>query len=183
MSVEFPPGEFGVVYADPPWKYNNRGVPNGGVDQHYDTMTLEEIKSLDVPAADDSVLYLWATVTHLPEALDVLEAWGFEYKTQAMWDKETLGVGYWFRGQHELLLLGVRGDVSPPPEDARRSSVFTQQRGDHSEKPDTVRRHIEQAHPDARKLEMFARDGMEEWELWGDESPERKQSRLPYELE
>lgn len=178
-SPDIPPGPFDVIYADPPWSYENGG-PQGGVDHHYETMDLGDIKALDVPAADDAVLYLWATVTHLPEALEVMEAWGFEYKTQAVWDKESLGVGYWFRGQHELLLLGVRGDVSPPAEDARRSSVFQSPRGQHSEKPNGVRAHIEQAHPDADRLELFARDGNTGWELWGDEVPERKQATVGY---
>lgn len=178
MGVDIPNGPFGVVYADPPWSYENGSVPNGGVDHQYDTMDLEAIKSLDVPASDDAVLYLWATVTHLPEALEVMDSWGFDYKTQAVWDKEYVGVGYWFRGQHELLLLGVRGDVSPPPEDARRSSVFRQQRGKHSSKPDVVRAHIERAHPDADKIELFARDGKTGWELWGDEIPDDQQATV-----
>lgn len=178
MATGLPDGPFDVIYADPPWSYHNGGVPNGGVDHHYETMDLAEIKALDVPAADDAVLYLWATATHTPEAIDVLRAWGFDYKTQACWDKQALGVGYWFRGQHELLLVGTRGDVSPPDSDNRRSSVFTERRGQHSEKPESVRAHIERAHPDARKLEMFARDGKVGWELWGDESPESKQATL-----
>lgn len=176
--MNFPDGEFGVIYADPPWSYYNGGVPNGGVDHHYDTMDLDDIKALDVPAADDAVLYLWATVTHAKEAMEVLDAWGFEYKTQAVWDKDTLGVGYWFRGQHELLYVGVKGDVSPPDPNARRASVFTESPGAHSEKPAKVRTHIERAHPDARKLEMFARDGKVGWELWGDEAPASKQATL-----
>jgi len=177
-TPELPSGEFQVIYADPPWSYHNGGVPNGGVDKHYETISLDDIKALDVPAADDCVLYLWATVTHTPEALDVLQSWGFTYKTQACWDKQSEGVGYWFRGQHELLFVGVRGDVSPPDESARRSSVFEAKRGEHSEKPGAVRTHIEQAHPNARKLEMFARDGRVGWELWGDESPDYKQDTL-----
>lgn len=175
---ELPDGPFDVIYADPPWSYHNGSVPNGGVDHHYDTMDLDAIKTLDVPAADDAVLYLWTTVTHAEEAFDVLGAWGFEYKTQAVWDKRSVGVGYWMRGQHELLYIGVRGDVSPPDADARRSSVFTADRGAHSSKPEAVRTHIEKAHPDARKLEMFARDGKVGWELWGDETPDQKQGCL-----
>lgn len=177
-SPDLPSGSYGVIYADPPWSYENGTVPNGGVDQHYDTMDVEDIKSINVPAAEDSILYLWATVTHLPEALEVMESWGYEYKTQAVWDKKSVGVGYWFRGQHELLLLGVRGDVSPPSEEVRRSSLFEQERGSHSEKPPSVRWYIERAHPDMDKLELFARDGTTEWDLWGDETPDSKQERL-----
>ena len=176
--TDFPEGEFDVIYADPPWSYRDDGNPRGGVAKHYDTMDIEDIKALDVPAADDAVLYMWGTVTHVPEAIDVIQAWGFEHKSQAVWDKEHFGSGWWFRGQHELLYVATRGDVSPPPEHARRSSVFRAPRGEHSAKPEAVRTHIEQAHPDARKLEMFARDGKVGWELWGDESPGSKQATL-----
>lgn len=180
MAPDLPEGPFDVIYADPPWSYHNGSVPNGGVDHHYETMTVEEISGLDVPAAEDAVLYLWTTVTHAPEGLDVLNSWGFDYKTQAVWDKQSVGVGYWFRGQHELLYLGVRGDVSPPDEEMRRSSVFESPRGEHSSKPAEVRRHIEKAHPDARKLELFARDGKVGWELWGDETPEYLQAGVEH---
>jgi len=174
-DLKIPDGPFDVIYADPPWEYDNGG-PDGGVDHHYGTMSVDEIKALDVPAADDAVLYLWSTVTHVPEALDVLNAWGFEYKTQAVWDKQAFGVGYWFRGQHELLYVGTRGDVSPPPKDARRGSMFREQRTDHSAKPDAVRRHIEKAWPDADKLELFARDNRSGWSEWGNEVPTQEQT-------
>lgn len=157
--TDLPDEQYDLIYADPPWSYRDSGNPRGGVDHHYETMDLEEIKDLDVPAADDALLYLWTTVTHVEEALEVMKAWGFEYKSQAVWDKQIMGSGHWFRGQHELLFLGVRGDVSPPPQEVRRRSVFNEKRGEHSEKPASVRRYIEQAHPEAKKLEMFARDG------------------------
>ena len=177
-APDLPDGPFDVIYADPPWSYHNGSVPNGGVDHHYGTMDIDDIKSLDVPAADDAVLYLWTTVTHAQEAFDVMEAWGFKYKTQAVWDKQSLGVGYWMRGEHELLYIGVRGDVSPPDAKDRRGSIFREESGAHSEKPACVKRYIDTAHPDARKLEMFARDGTVGWELWGDESPDSKQATI-----
>ena len=176
--TDLPNGPFDVIYADPPWSYRDGGNPDGGVDHEYDTMSIDDICALDVPAADTCYLYLWSTVTHVPEALRVLREWGFEYKSQAVWDKQRLGIGHYWRGQHELLYLGVRGDVSPPPTEHRRGSIFREKAGKHSAKPDVVRTHIEQAHPDARKLEMFARDGKVGWELWGDESPDSKQATL-----
>jgi len=177
-----PDGPFDVIYADPPWSYRDDGNPHGGVDQHYDTMDIDAIKALDVPAAADAILYLWGTVTHVPEAVDVIRAWGFEHKSQAVWDKGHVGVGYWFRGQHELLYVATRGDVSPPTQEDRRGSIFRADRGEHSAKPEAVRTHIERAHPDARKLEMFSRDGKVGWELWGDESPDSKQATLTTRL-
>ena len=175
---DLPDDEYAVIYADPPWNYRDSGNPRGGVDHHYQTMSVQDLCDLDVPAEDNAVLYLWTTVTHAQEAFEVLEAWGFEYKTQAVWDKQTLGVGYWMRGEHELLYIGTRGDVSPPKQEVRRGSIFREKRGEHSEKPDVVRSYIEQAHPDADKLEMFARDGKVGWDLWGDESPQSKQATL-----
>ncbi|UBF23507.1 N6-adenine methyltransferase [Halorubrum tailed virus 28] len=175
---DLPTEKFDVIYADPPWSYRDDGNPRGGVAKHYDTMSLDDIKALDVPAAEDAILYMWGTVTHVPEAIDVIRAWGFEHKSQAVWDKVHMGSGSWFRGQHELLYVAVRGNPSPPAQENRRESVFRTPRTEHSSKPEAVRTHIEEAHPDARKLEMFARDGKVGWELWGDESPDSKQATL-----
>lgn len=177
-GIHLPDGEFSVIYADPPWTYRDGGHPNGGTDKHYATMDLEDIKALDVPAADDAILYLWGTVTHVPEAIEVIHAWGFEHKSQAVWDKVTQGVGSWWRGQHELLYTAVRGDVHPPAPETVRPSVFRKQRGEHSAKPVEVRAHIERAHPDARKLELFSRENRVGWSVWGDEVPDSMQDTL-----
>ena len=159
---------FDVIYADPPWQYANspyRGDPGN----HYPTMPLDDICALDVPAADDAVLYLWATAPLLPEALCVMDSWGFAYKTGAVWDKDKVGVGYWFRGQHEHLLVGVRGKVAPPPQRLRVPSVYREARGAHSRKPDRVRDLIAAWFPEARRLEMFARRPAPGWTAWGNE--------------
>lgn len=176
-SIPMPEGEFDVIYADPPWSYDNGG-PEGGVDHQYRTMPVEDIAAMDVPAADDAVLYLWSTVTHAEKALTVLNAWGFGYKTQAVWDKQRYRLGYWFRGQHELLYVGTRGDVSPPASEYRVGSLFSEKSDGHSSKPASVRRHIEEAWPDARKLELFARDDRVGWAVWGDEVPDSQQQTL-----
>ena len=176
-TLEMPDGEYDLIYADPPWSYDDGGI-RGGVDHHYDTMNIEDIKALDVPAADNCILYLWGTVTHVPEAMEVIDAWGFEYKTQAVWDKQRYGVGHWFRGEHENLYVATRGDASPPPSDARRGSIFREERGQHSAKPKVVRRHIEEAHPEREKLELFSRDNRVGWEVWGDEVVESAQDLL-----
>ena len=160
-----------VVYADPPWRYSFSKTSNRKVENHYQTMTQADLTAAcPVPLADDAVLYLWATAPKLLEALEVLDAWGFRYVTQAVWDKERLGMGYWFRGQHELILVGVRGKVSPPIPGVRRSSVFRAPRGRHSAKPTEVRDHIAAAFPDARKVELFARVRVPGWDAWGNEA-------------
>jgi N6-adenosine-specific RNA methylase IME4 len=176
-SPELPNGEYNVIYADPPWNYD-QDTSRGGVAHEYDTMSIDDICALDVPAADNAILYLWTTVTHAKEAFQVMDAWGFEYKTQAVWDKQNYGVGFWFRGGHELLYVGVKGDVSPPASDVRRSSVFREAAREHSAKPDKVRAYIERAHPEGEKLELFSRDGRVGWTMWGDEAESRPQDVL-----
>lgn len=168
---------FEVIYADPPWRYNQGTCrPSDAIENHYPTMELDDIKDLDVPAADSAVLYMWATAPKLAEALEVVDAWGFEYKTCAVWDKQRLGLGHWFRINHELLLVGVRNGYPTPDPENRRASIFTEERGEHSKKPGRVIRHIEEAHPDASKIELFARDGRVGWKLWGNETPKSKQA-------
>ena len=105
--------KYQVIYADPPWRYTP-AVKNRQVENHYPTMALSEIMEMDIPSDKNSVLYLWATASKLPDCLKVMEAWGFTYKSQMVWDKELIGMGYWARGQHELLLIGTRGKFSPP---------------------------------------------------------------------
>lgn len=161
-------GLYGVIYADPPWQYYNGG-PRGGIDAQYATMSDSEICALKVPADKDCVLYLWATMPRLPVALDVINAWGFSYKAGAVWDKERLGIGYWFRGQHELLLVGVRGDVHPPLPEHRIRSVIRAPIGKHSSKPDYVRDQIEKWFPNVRRLEMFSRLKRPGWDVFGNE--------------
>lgn len=132
-------------------------------------MTLNDIKNLNIPTAKNCVLYLLATAPKLLEALEVMEAWGFKYKTQAIWDKEIIGMGYWFRGQHEILLVGTKGKFSPPPQSMRVSSVFTERRGKHSKKPNKIRTLISKWFPTELKIELFARQPTKGWDSWGDE--------------
>lgn len=162
---------YDVILADPPWRYSFSSSPTRKIENQYPTMTVPEIKALGpkLPIADDAVLFLWATAPKLLEALEVMEAWGFKYRTQAVWDKGIIGMGYWFRGQHELLLVGVRGHVSPPKPVARISSVIRSRRTEHSKKPPQVHEWIERAFPESQKLELFAREAREGWAVWGDE--------------
>lgn len=176
---DLPQQEYEVVYADPPWRYDQGTCrPSDAIEERYPTMELHEIKALHVPAADSAVLYMWATAPKLSEGIEVVDAWGFEYKTCAVWDKQRLGLGHWFRINHELLLVGVRNGYPTPDTDARRKSIFSEERREHSRKPDKVRRHIERAHPEASKIELFAREGHVGWDVWGNEVPDSKQSKL-----
>lgn len=168
---------YGVIYADPPWSYQNDN-PRGGVRREYCTMTDTEILGMDIPKAEDCVLFLWATMPRLPLALQVIDAWGFEYKSGAVWDKERLGIGYWFRGQHELLLVGVRGKVSPPTPELRIRSVIRIQSGQHSSKPDYVREMIAKWYPDVPRLELFTRMKRPGWTPHGNQVEEDLLSNL-----
>jgi N6-adenosine-specific RNA methylase IME4 len=160
---------YDVILADPPWRYSFSKSKSRKIENQYPTMSLREICDMEIPAKDNAVLYLWATAPKLPEALEVMKAWGFTYKTNAVWDKQIMGMGYWFRGQHELLLVGVNGKFSPPPTDKRTSSVLSEARGMHSKKPDIVRLMIEIWFPKASKIELFARERVEGWDAHGNE--------------
>lgn len=160
-----------IILADPPWRYDFNETPKlREIENEYPTMDVEEIKT-HVPssAAEDSILFLWGTAPKLREALEVMAAWGFEYKSHAIWDKQKIGMGYWFRGRHELLLVGIKGNPGTVPEPARRSSIFSEARGEHSMKPQCVYSWIEEAFPLKTKLEMYCRNPRPGWDVWGNE--------------
>jgi len=161
--------KYEVIYADPPWRYSFSKSNSRKIENQYPTMTVKEICELEVPSEKNSVLYLWTTTPKLIEGLQVMKAWGFTYKSQAIWDKEVMGMCYWFRGQHEILLVGTKGKFSPPPAPLRKSSVFRFKRSKHSKKPDEIRDLIASWFPDTTKLEMFARMAPKGWDTWGNE--------------
>ena len=165
---------YGVVLADPAWRFEPYSRTTGmdrAADNHYPTMPLEAIKALPIPAAADSVLFLWATPAMLPQALEVMAAWGFAYKSQFVWVKDKLGLGYWARNKHELLLIGTRGRIPAPAPGTQFSSVIEAPRGRHSEKPAIVREMIAAMFPNVPKLEMFARgECVAGFDVWGNEA-------------
>jgi N6-adenosine-specific RNA methylase IME4 len=161
--------KYQIIYADPPWRYSFSKSNSRKIENQYPTMTQKELCALSVPADDNSALYLWTTAPKLLEGLEVMKAWGFTYKSQAVWDKKRIGMGYWFRGQHEILLVGTKGKFSPPEQKDRRSSVFEFTRGQHSKKPDEVRDLVKAWFPDANRVELFCRYPAEGWDVWGNE--------------
>jgi N6-adenosine-specific RNA methylase IME4 len=168
-------GRFPLIYADPPWQYDFISVDAWKVENHYPTMPLEEICAL--PVADistkDAILFLWATAPKLADAMRVIQAWGFTYKTCAVWDKEWTGMGNYFRIQHELLLIATRGEIPPPATENRPASIIRHKRSArHSEKPDVVYDIIEAMYPEFPKLELFARATRAGWKSWGNEAGE-----------
>jgi N6-adenosine-specific RNA methylase IME4/predicted transcriptional regulator len=167
-----PDDEFTLLYVDPPWRYEHIETESRAIENQYPTMGLDEICALKIPAALDAVLFLWATSPKLAEAVQVIEAWGFNYRTCAVWDKETIGMGYYFRQQHELLLVAVRGSVPVPEPSARPSSVLRSKRGKHSAKPTLVYDLIERMYPhftEQDRVELFAREKRRGWSNWGND--------------
>ena len=164
-------GKFAVVYADPPWEYDYSVSDNRQIENQYPTMPIEDICALPVAdiANDDAVLLLWATNPKLIEALQVIEAWGFSYRTNMVWVKDKIGMGYYARQQHELLLIATRGAL-PVPEPANRpSSVIQGDRTEHSKKPDAAYEIIERMYPEYAKVELFSRNQREGWVAWGNQ--------------
>jgi len=164
-----PEGKFSVIYADPPWQYDNSGF-NESADNQYPTMPVEDICELPISKLADktTVLFLWATNPLLPEALRVLNSWGFEYKTNIAWIKDMgRGKGWYLKSKHELLLIGVKPESPHPAE--RPDSCFEADRGTvHSRKPERAYEIIESMYP-GNKIELFSRNHREGWEAWGNE--------------
>jgi N6-adenosine-specific RNA methylase IME4 len=176
-QLSLPAKKYGVIYADPEWQFefwSELGRTNSSADNHYPTSELEVIKNRDVGsiAAPDSALFLWATVPMLPQAIEVLQAWGFVYKSHFMWHKDKHGTGYWSRNQHELLLIGTRGKIPAPAEGDQWPSVITAPVGKHSAKPSRFYELIESYFPNLPKIELNARAIRPGWDAWGLEVPE-----------
>lgn len=177
-----PDRKYGVIYADPEWRFEPYSRETGmdrAADNHYPTSLTDEIaaRPVDSIAAEDCVLFLWATAPMIRDALAVMQAWGFEYKSQVVWVKQRSGdgrgTGYWFLGEHELLLVGTRGNVPAPAPGTQSRSVIQAPVGRHSEKPEVFAELIERYFPTLPKIELNrrgpARPG---WDAWGNEAVE-----------
>jgi len=175
QSAPFPSDRrYAVLYADPPWHfevYNEESGIERAAGNHYPTMSLEDICALPVLslATPAAALFMWTTVPHLRESFQVLDAWGFEYKTNIVWVKDKIGLGYFVRNQHELLLIATRGDMPTPLSANRPSSVITAPRREHSRKPDEAYALIERMYPELPRIELFARQTRPGWARWGNE--------------
>lgn len=175
--IPFPDRKYNIIYADPPWSYNDKNC-NGSV-QDYDTLEIEDIKNLPVSEIthDNAVLFLWATYPLLKEALEVMESWGFSYKGIAFqWVKLNrkngepfYGLGRWTRGNTEPCLLATKGKPK-----RQSSDVFQLIRAPiqgHSAKPNVVREKIVKLMGPLPRIELFSRDIVDGWDAWGDEIP------------
>jgi N6-adenosine-specific RNA methylase IME4 len=169
-----PQAKFAVIYADPEWRFevwSEKGQDRAAAN-HYPTSPIEVIVARDVPsiAADDCALFLWATAPMLPDALAVMDGWGFTYKTHLVWDKELIGTGHWLRSQHELLLIGTRGAFPAPAPGTQLPSLLRSRRREHSRKPDETLDWIDRVYPNLPKIELNRRGPPRAgWDAWGNE--------------
>lgn len=169
-------GKYNIIYADPPWRYQRNKV-QGAAENHYPTMSIEELCALPVAdlAAPDSALFLWATFPQLPAALRLIEAWGFQYKSVGfVWLKENrkaggwfTGLGFWTRGNAEICLFATRGH--PKRQAANVHQFIISPVEAHSKKPDEARDKIVALLGDLPRVELFARQTSPGWDVWGNE--------------
>jgi len=176
--------KYRTIYADPPWQFQNRTgkvAPEHRRLTRYETMRLDDIKALPVAelAEEKSHLYLWVPNALLPEGLEVMKAWGFEYKTNIIWEKirhdgapDGRGVGFYFRNVTEMLLFGIRGGKNRTLDPARSQvNIIRSVKREHSRKPDEVIPLIEACSP-GPYLELFARGDRPGWDMWGNQAVE-----------
>jgi N6-adenosine-specific RNA methylase IME4 len=171
-----PSRKYGVILADPPWEFRVYSDATGfgrTAASHYPTMTFDEMAALDVAslAADDCALFLWATPAHLDDAIMLIRTWGFAYKTETTWPKDKIGLGFWFRNQHESAIVATRGSPPCPAHGTQFSSVFDARRTAHSAKPPFLHEVAETYFPTLPKIELFARARRPGWDCWGLEAP------------
>jgi N6-adenosine-specific RNA methylase IME4/uncharacterized ParB-like nuclease family protein len=179
--VALPVKKYGVIYADPEWKFKafSEETTNHGPQDHYSVSETEDIAKRDVQsiAHTDCVLFLWATVPMLPDALKVMDAWGFQYKSQIVWVKDRAGTGYWTRNKHEILLIGTRGKPTCPAPGENPESVVIAPVGAHSEKPERFAEIIECLYPNIPKIELNRRGPARHgWDAWGAETEVREET-------
>ena len=169
--------KYQIIYADPPWSYNDKMTGSAlGADFHYPTQGLEWIKALKVGdiADKNSVLFLWAVSPQLPESLEVMRSWGFNYVTVAFcwsknykYGKKVSNLGRWTMGNVELCLLGRKGKPQRIIKNVKQ--LVEAERGIHSRKPDEVRERIVKLMGDLPRIELFARERTPGWDVWGNE--------------
>jgi N6-adenosine-specific RNA methylase IME4 len=172
--------KYPVIVADPPWHfevYNEDSGVERAAANHYPTMLLAEICKLPIAdlATPDAALFMWTTSPHLRQAFEVLDAWGFEYVSNVVWVKDKIGLGFWVRNQHELLLIARRGDMPTPAPACRPPSVIQAPAREHSRKPDEAYDLIERMYQTLPRIELFARGGRAGWSAWGNEAPAAEQ--------
>lgn len=172
--------KYKIIYADPPWTFKTYSEKGNGrsAEKHYKITALDELKKIRIYdiADNDCILLMWATYPNLKDALELISAWGFKYKTVAFtWvkknkrnDKYFMGLGYWTRSNPELCLLATKGKPKRCSKSVR--NLIVEKIGRHSEKPDNVRTRIIELCGDLPRIELFAREQAEGWDVFGNET-------------
>lgn len=185
----FPNTKFGIIYCDPPWTFKTYSSKGKGksAEKHYDCMSLEDIAALplDEISDDNCALAMWVTDPHLQNALEVMNYWGFTYKTVLhTWIKLNKdqtnntyfkGTGYYSRSNPEMILLGTKGRMQRF--DTNIDQIIAEPRREHSRKPDVVRQNLVRMFGDIPRIELFARASTDGWETWGNETKKFDESK------
>lgn len=163
--------KYRVIYTDPPWAYAN-SMPEYFTEQkdHYTLMTVKEISQMPVEniTEDNAVLFIWVTSPILEECFEVINSWGFKYKSSFVWDKIKHNMGHYNSVRHEFLLIATKGSCQPDIQKLY-DSVQSIERTKHSEKPELFRAIIDNIYPLGKRIELFARNSMEGWDVYGNE--------------
>lgn len=191
FAKHFGSKKFKTILADPPWQFKNRTgkiAPEHKRLKRYTTLSLKEICEIPVHLATESVahLYLWVPNALLPEGIEVMKSWGFEYKTNLIWHKvrkdggpDGRGVGFYFRNTTEILLFGIRGSMRTLKPGRSQVNIIRSMKREHSRKPDEQYELIEKCSP-GPYLELFARGKRKNWNVWGNQSEDYKISWNTY---
>ena len=164
-------GKYKVVYADPPWEYGgSMNTTYGTADKHYPTMPLQDICDMPIPdiTEDTAVLFLWTTSPCLEDSFKVINAWGFKYKASFVWDKIKHVMGHYNSVRHEFLLVATKGSCTPEVMKLF-DSVVSEERTEHSAKPESFRGIIDTIYPSGKRIELFARTKIEGWDSYGNQ--------------
>jgi N6-adenosine-specific RNA methylase IME4 len=169
---------YDIIYADPPWDYKGqtqhggKGVSDSGSAlAHYPTMTVDQmIDEIKVPAKDNALLFMWTSSPHLDQAIKLGVGWGFKYATVAfVWDKQRVNPGFYTMSQCELCLVFKKGKIPENRGTRNEKQLVSEERREHSRKPDEVRERIVKMFPKHDRLEMFARSSPPGWDVMGNE--------------
>ena len=167
---ELPFGIYDVIYADPPWQYEHIVDETRDIENQYPTDTIDNICNIKFNTSDNAILFLWVPPSLIEQGLNVCKSWGFNYRTHIVWDKESIGMGYFTRAQHELLFIARKGKMRAPFPEDRISSIYREKRKGHSEKPKYFYEYIEKAYPEGTYLELFSRYKHSlRWTVYGNE--------------
>lgn len=182
--MELPKNKYNIILADPPWEYSDKAT-SGACNNHYNTLSYDELKKLKVTNISDKdcFLLMWVTFPQMEIAMKLFNDWGFKYKTILfLWIKTTndgkyhYSIGNYTRSNSEVLLLGRKGKL--PILYKNYSQLIFSKRRKHSQKPDVIYTNIERMFGDVKKIELFSRNHREGWDVWGNEIPKEKQKIL-----